>query len=129
MYCVNLTTQFKSHIMALSHTDYVKFNTLLEQTTETLKGLRTDRMIFNLGKQELIGMVETAKRMCKRNNSYDAQDALYCVNVLDTDTNELVWINVLPNKVYNTKNLFVFEVLKAQYATRQEFRYFKNLFK
>lgn len=116
-------------IMTLTYRDKVKFESIMNDIISELKELRANNFTFHLSNADLIDMVNSAKRKCKLNNSLDIDEILYMIEVLDINTNKLVWIKINQNENLNTNNLFVYEVLKMQYATKQEFTHFKDKYK
>jgi len=115
--------------MTLTYRDKVKFESIMNDIISELKELRANNFTFHLSNADLIDMVNSAKRKCKLNNSLDIDEILYMIEVLDINTNKLVWIKINQNENLNTNNLFVYEVLKMQYATKQEFTHFKDKYK
>jgi len=53
-------------------------------------------------------------------------DVVCSYGCLNTDTNKLTRIAVYPNDKNTVKQLFIYEVLNSQFATKQEYTHFKN---
>lgn len=116
----------------LTYNDRKFFEALTSEILNELQEIRENRLIFNINYSQLCDLVKTAKRLNKLNNSLlkndDFDSIVVRYNVLDKDTNSLVWITLTPKKENTVKKLFVYELLNSQYATLQEFKQFKNRF-
>lgn len=97
--------------MALTYQDRVKFEKIMNNTLETLKELRDNKLIFPIDLSNLSEMVSTAKRKNKLNNyllNEKSTDAVYRLECLNIETNKLIWLNVRPNKLNNVKKMFIY---------------------
>ena len=113
----------------MTNQDRIKFEPILNTILDTLKGSRANQLIFNISYPQLVDLVKTAKRKNKLNNyllKNSDNSTVSVFNCLDTDKNELVNIAVRPNEQNTVKQLFIYEVLNNQFATKQEYTYFKN---
>lgn len=114
----------------ITYLDSQKFGKIAENTINKLKEIRENNFVFSFNYNQLCDAVERAKFYNKTNNMMVKNewygDPVYKVNCLDTESKILVYIGINPNKNNNIKQMFIYEILKSQYATKQEFSHFKN---
>ena len=75
-------------------------------------------------------LLSSAKRKNKLNNylikENNLDDAVCRYSGLDLKTNTVVNFNLYPKSENTIKQIFIYEVLESQYATKQAYEYFKN---
>jgi hypothetical protein len=115
----------------MTYQEQQKFEDILKNCLNWLETNRENRLIFNVDRTLLIDLIKTAKNKNKLNNfllidNDKDNDIVTSYECFDKVTNKLVTIAVRPSKKNTVKQMFIYELLKSQYATKQEFTYFKN---
>lgn len=110
----------------LTYKDEQKYRTFANEVLEVLtnEGYNT----FNIDYRLLCDLVSTAKHKNKVNNQLlknDFTDNIWVHECKDLKDSSMTWIKLRPCKTNTVKKLFIFEVLKSQYATKQMFSKFK----
>lgn len=114
----------------ISFKDREKYTPIFEKVLKELTNVRKNKLVFPVAYSTLAEMVNAAKLYNKRNNDYlkSGYDyELFKITCLDEDKKEDVRITILPSKNYNTKKMFILEVLQSQYCSRQEYKHFKRM--
>jgi|SRR6187402_728111 len=112
----------------LTYNERVKFEAIKDNVITYMvdKGYNT----FHINYEMLCDLVSYAKHYNKNNNSLlrynDLDSDVWQCEVKDLKTDSLVWIKTTAKKENTIKQLFIYEVLKSQYATKQCFTHFKD---
>lgn len=112
----------------MTYQESKKFKNINDKVIEILKehGYNT----FYNSEERIKEMLFSAKIYNKKNNSllkneyYD--DNVYSFDCKCLKTDKLINCSLKPKKENTIKKLFVYEVLKSQYATKDMFSYFKH---
>jgi hypothetical protein len=104
---------------------YIEINNLIIDTLKE-QGYNT---FFN-NEVRVNEILSSAKRKNKLNNylinENNFDDAVCRYSGLDLKSNLIVNFNLYPKKENTIKQIFIYEVLESQYATKQSYEYFKN---
>ena len=113
----------------MTQIEYMKYGQIKNEILEELKDSRQNNLIFDVNFSLLSECLQSAKRKVKLNNSLLKEgynDNIMVFDCLDENLNELVKLSLKPNVNNTVKQLFTYEILKSQFATKQEFEKYKN---